>query len=141
MSRSENTNKGNSRKVNSTNRIPVGGKRDVLTVHGKDPDFHHVIVTDRDGQVDTYLRGGYEVVQDADASFGSRRVDQTKSGDSVASVSVGTGDTGFLMRIKMEWHLEDQAAAQKEITDMENARFEELNSGKDGTYGEVKLNK
>ena len=140
MSRAQDTNKGDSRRVNKVDRIPVSGGRKKLTIEGKDPNYHYCVITDREGNIDKFIRGGYEVCKRSELdSIGLRTVNKTDSVDDVARIPVGLGDDGIVMKIKREWYEEDQAAKQVRNKEQTESMFQNLNSGKDGTYGKVEV--
>lgn len=119
-------------------RAKVTGKRNVLNVTGKDPDFHYRIVNDTGDRVEMFKEQGYEVVTDNKVKIGERRIANPTQEGSVVSASVGGGTRGVLMRIRKDWHQEDQAAksAQVDETEMSMKRL-----AKEGMYGKLEINK
>lgn len=118
-------------------RTPVG-RRNVLTVSGKDPDYVYRFVNDEGGRVDDFLAAGYELVEKDGVKIGDARVGNPSAEGSVAQVHVGGGKKGFLMRIKKEWYEEDQAAKQSHVDATEAATKEKA---LDGTYGDLKISR
>jgi len=57
-------------------RVPVSGRRDVLTVTDKDEAFVYRWVNDTQGRIDQFLAGGYELVQD-DVKVGDDSIDNS----------------------------------------------------------------
>lgn len=121
-----------------TRRIPVSGYRDILSVDGKEDGFVYRWVNDIDNRIQRFQQGGYELV-DHDVEVGQRTVDNPGKYGSVVSKDVGKGRTAYLMRIPEEFYKEDQQAKQREVKRTEDDMKRTLNSGRDGTYGEVKI--
>lgn len=89
-------------------RTPVG-QRNVLTVHGKEEGYVYRVVNDRGDRIPQFEDAGYEIVEASKIRVGDKRVNRVAPSGSKAEVSVGSGDKGFVMRIKKEWYDEDQA--------------------------------
>ena len=123
---------------NRPKRVPVSGRRDILTVEGKDPSYVYRWVNDVEGRIDMFKDGGYEVVTH-DVKVGEKDVDSSKGTGSVVTKNVGAGTTAVLMRIKKEWYEEDQKAKQDEVNRSEEDMRRELNKRDDGRYGSVKI--
>ncbi len=119
-------------------RIPVSGRRDIMTVNGKDDGFEYRWVNDSDDRISRFQRGGWEFAPD-EVVVGQRTADTSTDSSSITSKSVGKGTTAYLMRIKKEWYEEDQTAKAKQINEYEEDLKRTLNSGKDGTYGKVEI--
>lgn len=119
-------------------RIPVSGYRDILTVEGKEYGYVYRWVNDVDNRIARFQEGGYELVEH-EVEVGQRTVDNPGKYGSVVSKDVGKGRTAYLMRILEEFYAEDQAAKQRNILDAEIDMKRALNSGRDGTYGKVKI--
>lgn len=96
-------------------RVPMAGNRDVLTVQGKDPNYHYHYFSDIDTRIQKALAAGYEFVDAKDVKLAVSAVDATSDMGSVAKKVVGNGTVAYLMRIPMEWYNEDQAAKQKDL--------------------------
>ncbi len=95
-------------------RTPVGA-RNVLTVHGKDPEYHYRFVTDDGDRVEQFKDAGYEPAMAKDHRVGDKRINAPSMEGSLAQVSVGGGKKGILMRIRKEWYEQDQAAKAAEV--------------------------
>jgi hypothetical protein len=118
-------------------RTPVG-VRNVLTVGGKDPAYEYRIVNDTGDRVEQFRAAGYEVVSAKDVTVGDRRVNAASAEGSAASVSVGAGVKGVVMRINKEWYAEDQARKQADVAQTEAAtKADALN----GTYGKLDISR
>jgi len=117
-------------------RTPINGRRNVLTVAGKDPAYEYRFVNDTGDRVQAFVEDGWEVVQGKDVRIGDKRIGAPKSEGSIAEASVGLGDKAILMKIPKEWYAEDQAAKQDHVNRTEDAMREKA---LDGTYGELKL--
>lgn len=97
------------------NRIPISGRRDILSVRGKEPGFEYRVVKDAPGRVDMLMDAGYEIVSH-DVEVGQKRVGVPAQEGSPVRMSLGGGHQGYLMRQKKEWYDEDQKAKQDAIT-------------------------
>lgn len=120
-------------------RTALTGGRNILTVHGLDPNYHYCWVTDINGKVEHFQEMGYEFEHQENLGVGDVSVDQGKSVGSKISKNVGGGLNAYLMKFpKDEW---DAAMGdiQSELDQQEREWKKQLNSGKDGTYGNVTL--
>ena len=115
-------------------RTPVG-KRNILSVKGKEAGYEYRIVNDEYDRVDTFKEAGWEVVSNSDVQVGDKRVGQATTPGSAAQVSVGGGQKGIVMRIKQEWYDEDQAAKRAEVQELEATTRKDARNGAD--YGDV----
>lgn len=119
-------------------RTPVG-RRNVLTVHGKEPGFEYRIANDEGDNVERLLAAGY-VIEDADKiTVGDHRIQKVSAPGSKAEVSVGKGMKAFVMKQKEEYYKEDQAAKQADIRKLEDSSKENALSGTD--YGDFRTDK
>lgn len=114
-------------------RTPITG-RNVLTVGGKDPNYHYRIVNDDGDRVQMFIDAGYELVEAADIQVGDKRIGTTSSEGSKAQVSVGSGQKAYVMRIRNEWYKEDQDMKQQKVTELEASTKQKA---LDGTYGQI----
>ncbi len=134
-----NTQKAPSGRVTRTNVA----MRSKLTVKGKEDGFEYYIALDNPGRVEELIDRGYEHVKNADVKVGDKRGDSTASLGANATVQMGGGRLGYVMRIKKEWYDEDQAAKAAEVDSTEAAMRREKRSAKnpseDGVYGEVQI--
>ena len=117
-------------------RVPINGKRDILTVVGQEKGWHYCWVNE--DKVPRFQMSNYEFV-DHDCVVGDRKIDAAARIGGKISKAVGNGMTAYLMRITQEEHDEDVALELKEIKDRENAMKRELNSSADGRYGKVEI--
>lgn len=113
------------------------GRRNVLTVKGKEAGYEYRIVNDDQDRVDMFKGAGWEVVSNSEVVVGDKRVNQTSDVGSVATVSVGGGMKGVVMRIKQEWYDEDQEAKRAAVREVENTTRQEALDGAD--YGKVSI--
>ena len=118
-----------------TQRVPVGTRK-VLTVAGKDPDYEYRIINDSGDRVQEFLDAGYELVERDSVRVGDKRVGSATAEGSKAQLSVGQGMKGFVVRIKKEWYLEDQARKQAHVNELESATKAKA---LDGTYGKLDI--
>lgn len=116
-------------------------KRDILTVPNRDPNYVYRIVNDEPGRITELQKWGYELAP------------ETKIGENDGNISLGTGvridvgagKQGVLMRQRREHWEEDQKAKQDIISENERLMIKKprksTESGEDGTYGEVSINR
>ena len=118
-------------------RVPLG-RRNVLKVTGltDDKDFHYHWFNDVDDRLSNCLEAGYEFVQRSGLSAGDKTVESARGTDSIMKKGVGGGKVAYLMRIPMEIWLQDQAAKQAEVDQLDAG----IKSPKvDGSYGKVEI--
>lgn len=94
-------------RANRPRRNSISGRRDVLTVKGKEPGFEYRIVKDVPGRVDMFHEFGYEIVTDK-VEIGDKRVGVPGQEGSPVKVDLRGGQIGYLMRQRKEWYDEDQ---------------------------------
>ena len=129
-------------KINETKRTgrvtraSINGVRNVLTVSGKDPDYVYRIVNDDGDRVAQMQERGYEVVTDSTVTVGERRVANPTQEGSPVMASVGGGKKAYVMRIRKDWHSEDQAAKAAQVAQTEGAMQA---AAKEGMYGKLEL--
>ena len=119
-------------------RTPVG-RRNILSVKGKEAGYEYRIVNDEFDRVDTFKEAGWEVVSNSDVSVGDKRVGASTTPGSAAQVNVGGGSKGVVMRIKQDWYDEDQAAKRAQIKETEEAQRRDARNGAD--YGDIKYDR
>jgi len=120
-------------------RIPVGAARDILTVHGQDPNYVYRWVLDdprRPGRLQRFKDGGYEIVTDTN-EVGMNAVDRGKKLGSAITRPDG-GSTLVLMRILKEWYNEDQLLKADKIDTLEQSMITDEQTG-DGRYGTLSI--
>lgn len=118
-------------------RTPVG-RRNVLTVTGKEPGYVYRIVNDTGDRVQTFLDAGYEVVSGKSVQVGDKRIGTPGSEGSIADVSVGGGQRAVVMRQRQDWYDEDQADKQAHVKALEETTREKA---LDGTYGKLEISR
>jgi hypothetical protein len=129
-------------KINETKRTgrvtraSINGVRNVLTVSGKDPDYVYRVVNDDGDRVAQMQERGYEIVTDNNVTVGERRVANPTQEGSPVMASVGGGKKAYVMRIRKDWHGEDQAAKAAQVAQTEGAM---QSSAKEGMYGKLEL--
>ena len=126
--------------VTRENRTPVAGFRDILTVEGKDPDYHYRWVLDESEQgrrVFTHQRAGYTFATiEEGLQIGQSNVYKSDNVGSLIRVPNDDGRWLHLMKIPKDWH-EDDLKAKAAETDAKEASIK--NPGLEGTYGEINL--
>jgi len=116
-------------------RTPVN-ERNRLSVRNRKDGYHYRIVNDVEDRIQQLLEAGYEVVPaDEAGKIGDKRVDNPSAPGSSSQISVGQGVKAVLMRQRIDWYKEDQAAKQAQIDELEGT----MNSS--GDYGKVELRK
>lgn len=116
-------------------RTPIG-KRNILSVVGKEPGFEYRFVNDTGDRVEAFKENGWEPVPAKAVRVGDKRVESTASDGSVTYASVGGGMKAVLMRIPEEYYKEDQAAKQAQVQAVEEATRQKA---LDGTYGKLEI--
>lgn len=114
-------------------RTPVG-KRNVLTVLGKDPNYEYRIVNDTGDRIAAFEDAGYVLEEAKAVRVGDKRVNNATPEGSKAQVSVGKGDKAFVMKIPKELYKEDQDAKLREVR-----RLEETIKQGSGDYGKITI--
>jgi hypothetical protein len=117
-------------------RQPVG-TRNRLNVAGTEPGYEYRIVADRHGRLADFEAAGYEFVDADKVNVGDSRISQPKAQGAKATVHLGQGVQGYVMRQKKEWYDEDQAAKQASIKETQQS-LRQVDK-RDGSYGSVKF--
>lgn len=119
------------RAARKSNRVPAGGPRQRLSVGDeyKDENYVYRWVNDESGNVQRYLDGGYELVENADMQVGDGDQDGGSPVDSTVSSHVGrtrysTNGTAYLMRIRREYYEEDQEEKRRDRLETKKAMFQ-----------------
>ena len=123
-------------KEQRTRRTPLD-TRNVLTVAGKDPNYQYRIVNDTGDRVHEMIERGYEIVTDKSIRVGDRRIDVPTAEGSPVKVSVGSGTSGYVMRIKNEWFEEDQKLKAQKVRELEETMLTEARQK--GDYGKIEV--
>lgn len=116
-------------------RTPVG-RRNVLTLTGKEPGYEYRFVNDTGDRVQQFLDAGYEFVEAKSVQVGDARIGRPSAEGTNAQASVGQGVRAYAMRIREDWYDEDQAAKQAHVKAIEEATKEKA---LDGTYGKLEI--
>lgn len=126
-------------KLERTKRASINGTRHKLKIRGQEPGYVYRIVNDIDDRVSMLQERGYEIVTDKNVTVGDKRIANPTQEGSPVKVSVGGGIQGYVMRIKEEWHAEDQAAKNEQIDKLEEAMYKDNKSN--DFYGKLKITK
>jgi hypothetical protein len=113
--------KSESRAVESArpDRTPVdGATRGILTIHGKDPDYHYVFVCSKSEvgpEIRTYLDSGYVFARADEAlEIGDSAVYQTSNVGSIIRVPEPTVEGWYNFLMKIPAHIIEERSRQKE---------------------------
>ena len=122
-------------------RIPLSGSRTRLALNEDklDPAFHYKWVNDVGEKIQRFYDAGYVNVSGEEGiEIGQRSIDSSTGGlASVVSRDGGGGVTAYLMKQPIEFYNEDKAAKEALTEQRAESMKQSLNSGQDGTYGEV----
>jgi hypothetical protein len=126
-------------------RIPLDGSRTRLAIDETktDPAFHYKWINDVDDKIQRYMQAGYvNVGAEEGLIIGQRSIDaSTGELASVVSRDGGKGITVYLLKQPIEFFNEDKAAKEEATERRADALKTSLNSGQNGTYGDVNFDK
>lgn len=117
-------------------RVPIHGYRNIIGVSGLKPGFHGCWVNE--DNVERFLDGGYDYVT-YDVKVGDRSIKAAAQIGGKISKAVGNGVTAYLMECPEDVYKDELDRIHKEIDQSEAGMRENLNSGRDGQYGKVKI--
>jgi len=124
-------------------RVPVSGNRDILTVHGKDPNYMYRWVLDskETGQrIWKFKQAGYDHVTSDEVQVGDMMVYKSDNVGSIVRHPAGKENYLYLMKIRKEWYEEDQAAKMEDLAMSEKEHMRERDTeSDDGMYGGGRL--
>jgi hypothetical protein len=124
-------------------RIPLDGSRTRLALEESklDPAFKYKWVNDVGDKIARYQNAYYEHVSGEEGlEIGQRCIDSsTGEVASVVSRDGGNHVQVYLMKIPIEYAMEDKAAKEALTEKRAEALKQSLNSGQEGMYGEVKF--
>ena len=123
-------------------RIPMSGSRKRMHIEEEDadPNFHYAWINDQKDLIHRAKRAGYEHVKLSEMpSWGSAGVDAADPASSNISMKVSADTTAYMMKQPMEFHEEDQDEKNAVVDARESGMKQELNSGRNGTYGDVDI--
>src|SRR5512137_2457930 len=118
-------------------RTPLG-RRNIMTVKGlQDTDeFHYHWFNDVGDRLHSAVDAGYTFVEKSGLAVGDVTVESARGTESVVRKGVGGGKIAYLMKIPMEFFLEDKRAKQLEV-DAQEAEIKAPRS--EGNYGKVEI--
>lgn len=129
-------------------RVPVSGFRNILGIHGRDPEFEYRWVSDTDEsgeRIQRHLFAGYDFVSYNEINgVGQERVgNATDLGSIVTKPGGGQSADGkplklYLMKVPKEYYDEDQKRKVDETVEVERRMREELASST-GHYGNIDI--
>lgn len=123
-------------------RVPMSGQRMRMHIpeEDQDPAFHYAWINDQSGLIPRAKRAGYEHVLVSEIpSWGEIGVDSSNSDSSLISMNVGGTTIAYLMKQPIEFYEEDQDEMNALIDAREADMKKSLNSGQNGTYGQVEF--
>ena len=123
-------------------RVPMSGGRKRMHIDDefKDPNYHYAWINDQRDLIFRAKRAGYENVTISEIpSWGVADVDTGSSTAEVISMKVNADTWAYLMKLPMEYYLEDRAEMDAIVDAREADMKKGLNSGDGGTYGGVKI--
>lgn len=110
-------------------RIPFGVPQTKLSIPQEIDGFHCHWVNDQNGRIFQAERGGYSFVEPAEVGIPS---DESRVKVQAGTLKDGSPMFSYLMKIPMEWYLEDQASGQKQLDTIDRAiqsgKFETTNN-------------
>lgn len=109
-----------------TERTPVGGPRDILSVPNQDPNYVYRWVKDEQNRIEMFKAGGYEIVERGH-TVGQEAVDKPTRLGTAYTQTRGVA-TLVLMRIPKAWYDEDQAAKQADVDALDSAMKQDQKS-------------
>lgn len=112
--------------------------RNRLTLRNTDPNFVYRIANDQGDRVEQLKELGYEVVDAGAVRVGDRRVDLGNTIGSAATLALGRGDNGVVMRIRKEWYDEDQKNKQAGVDRSEQTMKEDARKD---NYGKLDISR
>ena len=112
-------------------------QRGPQTINGdKDPNYVYRFVNDTGSRIANFQSAGYEFVEDKDLVVGDSRVFDPSDIGSGKRVTSNDGTVSYLMRTKIEFYNEDQAAKAALIDETEQAMKQEATKG---MYGKLNI--
>ena len=119
-------------------KVRITGKRDILTVTGKEDGYFYCWVNDVGTQINRYKEGGYEAVEDNGCITVGTTTPTQVGGAITATVDKRTGEKAVLMRIREDWHKEDLASEQDTLQKDEKSLLRQQQE-ENGRYGKVEV--
>ncbi len=129
--------------VSRETRVPIAGMRDVIPeIQGKDPNFRYYFELDSDetgARINRRLRAGYTFVQAEEVDVPGTYVYSASNVGTIVRVPNANNGFLYLMKIPMEWYLEDVKAEENKVKETEETIY--ADSKEEGRYGSVKLSR
>lgn len=122
-----------------TERKPLFQRGPQSIAGEKDPNFEYRFVNETGSRVSNFQAAGYELVQDDNIVVGDSRVFDPSDLGSAKCVTSNDGTKSYLMRIKKEWHKEDQAAKLAQVNETEEAM--KADASRASNYGSLKVSR
>jgi len=123
LTREQRAERESSREATGRNtRVPLGVARSKLSVPER-PGYKRRWINDTEGRLQYAEQGGYNFVEDQSLQIGSKDIDNTNRdlGSRVSRVvDKSTGQKAYLMEIKEEFWIEDQAIKAQVVAEKDN---------------------
>jgi len=133
----------NTERTERPKRIPMSGARKRMHIdeEDKDPNFHYAWINDQTDLLHRAKRASYEHVTVAEMpQWGTASdVDSADPASSIVSMKVNENTTAYLMKLPMEYYLQDRAEMHTLVDAREADMKKSLNSGQNGQYGKVEF--
>jgi hypothetical protein len=100
----------------------------------KDPNFVYRFVNDTGSRIAKFKQAGYELVDDDSLIVGDARVSDASDLGSSKRVISNDGTVSYLMKIRKDWHEEDQKSKADLIKEQEAAMKQEATQGMYGKF-------
>jgi hypothetical protein len=130
--------------ITRSERVPLSGMRDILSVKGKDPKYYYYWVADDSeggGEIMRFKQAGFDFVQAGEVVVGDTYVFKTENVGTIIRTPSRDGRFLYLMKQPMEWHIEDQEEYYADIDDRERSLRDVASQGVEGGYGKVKISR
>ena len=146
----QNRAKNRVKKNKGSDRVPVSGMRDIMTVLNKEEGYSYRWVTDIDekgSRIYKFKRGGWDMAPlhtpDGKLTVGEEAVFRTEGKEDIVRLHVGAGQFAYLMRIKQELYDEDQKAKAEAIDEVEATISSKGSATGEnfGQYGKIQIGK
>lgn len=134
------TTTGKAQRRERPSRPDINGRRDVLTVKNKDPEYEYRWVNDVEGRIQDYMSAGWELAK-GDEEIARKGIADPLPSGSVKRKPVGGGVEAVLMRIYKDWYDEDQTRKADYVNQIERSQMADTLGKLEGGYGKINIGK